>query len=595
LPDVVYQNSMDAVAQIKQSLDIVDVVGGYVSLKKSGRNYKGVCPFHSEKTPSFMVNQELQIFKCFGCGQGGDIFTFVEQMEGLDFGRTLELLADKANIKLEKKDFDVHSQLKNKIYKINETAARFFNYLLTKHSLGKKGLLYLKDKRRLEDGTIETFLLGYAPDSWDTLLKFLIKKGFSAAEVMQAGLVVPRKGDGSGYYDKFRGRIIFPFFESDGKIVGFTGRTVIDQEPKYLNSPETPVFNKSNYLYGLDKARTAIKKQGAVFVEGQVDVISAHQAGIKNVIATTGTALTTGQLNLLARYTKDVTLCFDSDEAGISATKRAVDLAEKQGFNIKVVSIPAPYKDIDEMLGKDVLGVKRGLESGVPAYDFFLADALKRFDKSSGTGKKKIVEALAPIFGKISSPVLADHYQKKIAEELDISPENLEKAMRFDKKGYLTEETVSGSEPFVALENTPERYLITLLMASGIDTIGDFVYKLSSEDFVDPVARAVHIHIQKLFKPDSTKFNIEDVINSVEEEYKDPVLEMYVLSGDYAQSDKTLIAMLKSAYQRVKGISVKRKLKSLTEKIKLAELSGSEKDVKRLTEEFSELSRELII
>ncbi|OGC64920.1 DNA primase, partial [candidate division WWE3 bacterium RIFOXYB2_FULL_41_6] len=294
---MVYQNSMDAVAQIKQSLDIVDVVGGYVSLKKSGRNYKGVCPFHSEKTPSFMVNQELQIFKCFGCGQGGDIFTFVEQMEGLDFGRTLELLADKANIKLEKKDFDVHSQLKNKIYKINETAARFFNYLLTKHSLGKKGLLYLKDKRRLEDGTIETFLLGYAPDSWDTLLKFLIKKGFSAAEVMQAGLVVPRKGDGSGYYDKFRGRIIFPFFESDGKIVGFTGRTVIDQEPKYLNSPETPVFNKSNYLYGLDKARTAIKKQGAVFVEGQVDVISAHQAGIKNVIATTGTALTTGQLN----------------------------------------------------------------------------------------------------------------------------------------------------------------------------------------------------------------------------------------------------------------------------------------------------------
>ncbi|EKD99763.1 MAG: hypothetical protein ACD_22C00180G0001, partial [uncultured bacterium] len=245
---------MDQITEIKQKIDIIDLIQGYVPLKKSGRNYKGLCPFHSEKTPSFMVSQELQIFKCFGCGESGDIFKFVEKVEGVDFPQALERLAEKAGIKLEKTSYDPNSDKRKSVYELNNIANKLYQYILLKHPAGKKALDYVKNKRKITDEVIAKFGLGYAPDKWDTLYNALTKKGFKIQDIVNAGLIVPRTS-GGGFYDKFRGRVMIPLTELDGKVAGFTGRDVVNKDPKYLNSPETPVFHKSSFLFALDKAK----------------------------------------------------------------------------------------------------------------------------------------------------------------------------------------------------------------------------------------------------------------------------------------------------------------------------------------------------
>ena len=298
---------MDQINEIKQKLDIVDVINPYVSLTKSGKNYKGVCPFHSENTPSFMVSQDLQLFKCFGCGEGGDIFKFIQKIEGVDFHQSLEILAEKAGVTLEKSSYDKEADNRKVLLEINHLAALFFQFILLKHPLGKPALEYVKKKRKMDDETIRNFGVGYALDSWDTLYRALSKKGDTAKDIVDAGLAVARS-NGSGHIDKFRDRIMFPLVDINGKVVGFTGRTISNKEPKYLNTSSTPIFNKSTFLFCMDKAKVHIKKAGAIVVEGQMDALTSHQFGISNVVASGGTSLTTGQLKVLSRYTTDLIL-----------------------------------------------------------------------------------------------------------------------------------------------------------------------------------------------------------------------------------------------------------------------------------------------
>ena len=334
---------MDEVQEIKNRLSIVDVVSPYVTLKKTGKSYKGNCPFHSEKTPSFIVTPELGIYKCFGCGEAGDIFNFIEKKEGIEFTEALEMLGNRVGVTITKKQGRDNKDL----YEANKLAQKFFSYCLLKTKDGKKALKYLKQERKLDEETIKKFGVGYAPDSWEKTMQVLKGRGTTESTLETAGLII--KGGRNGYYDRFRDRVTFPFYDLSGRVLGFSGRTLSkDESAKYINTPETPIFHKGSTLYGLYTNKEGIKTNNkALIVEGQMDVISTSSAGFDFSVAPGGTALTDDQLKLLKRFTENVVLSFDSDSAGISALSRSMTLAEKEEINIKVLTL-GKYKDPDE-------------------------------------------------------------------------------------------------------------------------------------------------------------------------------------------------------------------------------------------------------
>ena len=590
----------DAVTQIKQKLDIVDVIGSYVSLKKSGRNYKALCPFHNEKTPSFMVSQELQIYKCFGCGVGGDIFNFVEAIEGVDFPRALEILAEKAGVKLVKsKDYDAQSQIKKKIYEINEITTKFYQYMLLKHKVGTRALNYLKKERKLNENSIKIFRLGYAPDSWNALCGFLRKKGFKEEDLVLSGVAVKRSS-GNDIIDKFRGRVVFPLINTDNRVLGFTGRTIFDREPKYLNTSETPVFHKSFFIFGLDKNRLNIKKTGAVFVEGQMDVISAYQCGIKNVVCVSGTSLTENQLDILSRYTQDVAFCFDSDFAGIEASYRAIEMAEKKNFNVRAVLIPEPFKDLDDLIKSDANRAKEVIGNPIPIYDFFLTTVLKKYDKRTAIGKKKIMEDLVPIFSKISNRILFDHYVKQISSELEISENTIYSLFK-----EVPSEREKSYEEFRELEEKSlpqvyglEGHFISLVLKSPIDSARSAVEKLKKEDFLNEKVAEIFNRLKTYLKDRKTDINIKTFLNKLDEDLKEITSELYLWDfmeeGDSEEGKKVLERELKEVIERIKKDSVRRQLQIISSDIKMAETRKDNKEVERLTKKFEKLSKNLL-
>ena len=332
----------DKIEEIRATADIVDVVGDYVQLKKSGSGYKGLCPFHSEKTPSFHVDPNKNLFYCFGCQKGGDVFSFLQEIEGLSFVEGARLLAERAGIPLPDDTVDEEAAGEvESIYHALRFAARFFYRQLTQESRGKPALDYLR-QRGITPSTIKTFGLGYAPDAWDALLNAAKEKQVDPETLEKAGLVIARK-DGSGYYDRYRGRVIFPIFSHVGKVLGFGGRILDDDadQPKYINSPETRVYDKSRALYGLRQAKQAIRKEDeAILVEGYTDVISLHQAGVEHAVASSGTALTEQQVTTLGRYGKRLVLLYDADEAGARAARRAMDLVLAEELGAYVVELP---------------------------------------------------------------------------------------------------------------------------------------------------------------------------------------------------------------------------------------------------------------
>ncbi|MFZ2663904.1 MAG: DNA primase [Patescibacteria group bacterium] len=588
---------MDQVAEIKQKLDIVDVINSYVTLKKSGRNYKAVCPFHSEKTPSFMVSQELQIYKCFGCGVAGDVFNFVEAIEGVDFSRALEILADRAGVKLVRSEqIDSQSLIKNTIYSINELTTQFYQYILLKQNAGKKALDYLTKERKLTEETIKEFRIGYAPNSWDTLYKFLNNKKIKVNDMVSAGVIIQRSS-GSGYVDKFRGRVVFPLIGVDGKVVGFTGRTVFNRDPKYLNTGDSPVFHKSFFLYGLDKSRVALKKEGAVFVEGQMDLISAYQNGVNNVVCVSGTALTDSQLVILSRYTQDITFCFDSDFAGVEASYRAIEMAEKRNFNVKVAILPDEYKDIDEFLNADKEEAKKILKNAVPVYDYFLATTLKKHNKTTALGKKAITEELIPLFSRISNQVLIDHYAKKLASELGLSEDTV---FSMIKKGSIKEseyEEIEESDQKMPIEKQQtEGYLISLILKSPLGIAKECLKKLKRSDFLNEELGEIFEEIYDYYEDRKSDIKIKTLVNRFDEKKGNIVTELYMwdLEGKDGFSEEILEKELNTLVDRIKKVSVKRQLKILTDEIKIAETKKDEGEIERLSKKFEKLSKGLL-
>lgn len=424
----------DLIEEVRSKHDIVDVVGRYVHLKKSGRNHSGLCPFHSEKTPSFSVNQEKQMFYCFGCHAGGNVFTFLMEIESITFMDAVKQLAEEAHIALPNMAVNHDSGKdteKEQMLKGHELTAKWFQHVLLHTESGKKALDYLR-KRGFTEQTIQTFQIGYAPPSWESLTQFLQKRGFSLSLMEACGLLTKR-ADGSKYVDRFRDRIMFPIFDSQGKVVAFGGRVIdSDQQPKYLNSPETALFNKSNQLYNLHLARAAIKKKRQIILfEGYVDVISAYQAGIDNVVATLGTSLTENHAKIIRRNAEQVILCYDADNAGQSAAYRSLDLLVNSGCIVKVASMPGNV-DPDDYIRQ--YGAERfhtevvGAASSLTAFKLqFLRKSYELHDEQS---RLKYVQEALKVISELRFPIERDHYIRQLAEEFKLSVEALKQEMK---------------------------------------------------------------------------------------------------------------------------------------------------------------------
>lgn len=427
--------------EIKRRIDIVEFIGSYVTLKKSGANYKGLCPFHSEKTPSFMVSAEKQIFKCFGCNSGGDVFSFLMKVEGLGFGDALKTLAEKAGVKLARDHFNKLSPgeqpgQKSRLYDLNDLAARLYHKILLDHPAGKPALKYLTD-RGITAETIDLFNLGFAPKSWDLLIRFGEKHGFSEKELILAGLAV-RKENQTSYnqsqrqsYDRFRQRITFPVNNVLGSTVAFTGRLLTDEKdsPKYLNSSESPIYSKSAIIYGLDKAKMAIKQADlAIVVEGNMDVIACHQAGFINVVAVSGTALSREMLMILSRYTYNLAYCFDSDSAGEMAKKRAIGMSGELDLNSKIITLPKGFKDPDEAIKADRENWRQAIKSATPAIEHLIDQAIS--ENAGIADKKKILKEILPLIKILKSQSEQEHYLKLLATKLLITEQVLREEMK---------------------------------------------------------------------------------------------------------------------------------------------------------------------
>ncbi|KKU62712.1 MAG: primase protein, partial [Candidatus Amesbacteria bacterium GW2011_GWC1_47_15] len=398
---------MDQVEEIKGKTDIVELIQEYVPLKRAGRNYKGLCPFHGEKTPSFMVNPELQIFKCFGCGEGGDAYSFLQRIEGMEFGEALRNLADRVGVKLVSYRPSQQEELKDTLLQTNYLAGEYYHYVLTKHNLGIQAREYLKD-RGVTNEAIEIFKLGFAPEGWDFLLSYLSgKKGFKEEDIERAGLAIKSQSDKEtkkqSYYDRFRNRIMFPLNNPRGQTVGFSGRVMPGADEKaggkYVNTPETEIYHKSGILYGYDLARSAIKAENtSVLVEGQMDVIGSWQAGVPNSVGVGGTALTDRQIEL--------------------------------GLIVKVVDIRKgrKYKDPGEWATDDPDGWKEAVKKAVVVYDFYLDSAVSRHGLDV-VGKTRIGRELLPIWRNIEDEIVKAHYVKKLAEVLGVEEEDVRQQM----------------------------------------------------------------------------------------------------------------------------------------------------------------------
>ncbi|OGH71068.1 MAG: DNA primase [Candidatus Magasanikbacteria bacterium RIFCSPHIGHO2_02_FULL_51_14] len=412
---------------IKDKIDIADFISEYVQLKPSGVNQKGLCPFHQEKTPSFMVSRERQSWHCFGCGKGGDIFTFLEEMEGMDFVEALRMLAERAGVELTFRENQGERSQRDRLKQINSEAARFFHNFLLKMEQSRQAREYLKE-RGLKDETIEEWRVGFVPNQWDLLTKYLLKKGHGIDDLVASGLTIKRENadvaSGRGFFDRFRGRIMFPIWDVHGGVVGFTGRQLVPDEKsgKYVNTPQTALYDKSRVVFGLNFAKQEIKKKDLiVMVEGQMDVIATHQAGMKNVVASSGTALTEHQVALLKRYSENISMAFDSDSAGEAAAKRGIGVAVSQGMHVKVIQIPeGAGKDPDECVKIDRTVWFHAVESACDVMDWSFERAFRGKNLFDPRQKQMVVDALLPDVALIPYAVEKDHWLRELAARIGV-------------------------------------------------------------------------------------------------------------------------------------------------------------------------------
>ena len=588
----------DQVEEIKAKTDIVSLISEFIEVKKAGRNYKALCPFHSEKTPSFMVSPELQIFKCFGCSESGDAFSFLQKYEGMDFPEALKFLADRAGIKLKPTRFKGRGE-KEKFYELNNLAAKFYNYILLSHRVGKEALSYLTKERGLKADTIKNFQLGYSPDVPFASKKFLIdKKGYHYKDLERAGITYTRGGKS---YDRFRGRIIFPLFDHRGNSIGLAGRVLPSKKTdvaKYINSPDTPVYHKSKVLYGLNLVRRDIKsKKSAIVVEGELDMISSWQAGVKNTVAIKGTALTEDQVGLLGRFTDEFTLALDSDIAGDTAAMRSITLAQDQGIEVKIARL-GDYKDPDDMARKAPGEYKKALKKAQGIWDFLVDFIFSKHDVALGEGKAKISREIIPILATITDKIVQAHYVEKVAKKLSVPTSAV-----VDQIEKVRAE-ISFRVPKVAIPAKPkaktrrellEERLLSLSFQSDPKMLAD---KKIFSLFSTPLATRI-VEEYKKFSKSNRKFDPSEFAGQLPKELVEGFADMLLKDiQDITDRPDVFKKELNLVIRELHLLSIKDKLVALGEKIaeyedkgEKSKLRKAEKKFTGLTQEFSELEQ----
>jgi DNA primase len=492
----------DAVAEVRDRTDIVGLVSNYVQLKKAGRNFKALCPFHQEKTPSFVVFPDSGNFKCFGCGKGGDVFTFYKEIERVEFREALEELAKRAGVELKSApppspERDAHRQ---RLIELNELAATFYASQLRSSSGAEAGRKLVAD-RQLSPAIVESFQIGVAPESWDALATYFAARGFDADRAVEAGLLMKR--DNGGYYDRFRGRLMFPIRDREGRVLGFGGRAFGDEQPKYLNTPQTELFDKSHLLYGLDLAREEIhRRDKVVVVEGYMDVLAAHQFGHRNVVASMGTAITEPQLALLKRSTRNVVLALDADTAGQAAMVRALEtlpsgdteaapvagrdlvfFEKRLSLNIHVLALPVG-KDPDEMIRADPEGWPAVVDAGKPFMAFYIDRVSEGVDLTDPREKDAAVHRAASLLSLLPDGVEFRHYVEQLANRLRMADRQpIIEALRQARKQNSIVATPLPSPP-VPRQSKVEDHLVALILTYP-SVLGEFAAELDPNELTD--------------------------------------------------------------------------------------------------------------
>jgi DNA primase len=584
------------VEEIKKKLDIVEVINHYLPLKKRGRHYLANCPFHGEKTPSFVVSPELQIFKCFGCGKAGDIFTFVEEFDHVEFKDALEDLAKMAGITLHRSEALSQAEYHHKrLVDLNSEVAKFYHYILTTHPLGNTALQYIT-KRGITHDSIKLFKIGFSPGNPSLIVNYLRKKGFKDDELIATGTFGFSQYHQGQLYDRFTDRLVFPLADYRDRVLGFSGRILPGSKnpnlAKYINSPETDIYHKSQMLYGLNFAKESIKKNKfVIIVEGEIDMISPFQAGITNIVALKGTAFTSDQLTLLRRYTDTLVLGLDSDFAGNNAARKSIELADSMGFDIKVLSLGDKYKDPDEAVRADLPFFQNQLTHPLPVWDFIITSALKINDASTIKGKKEILALVLPFLTKISNSVIRSDYLNKLASELGSTVESITE----ESVKYPTAPLPPATVFPAVLVPTPssskiekwEEYLLTLIFSAQKPAF--IARKISSKiEFTVPRYWEVFKKLkrQKLFHPQTFAGRLAPELQSTFQ-------NLYLSSTYLKLESRERLHEIQKAINKILSISYKEQIVDLSSQIAQAQSLDQDDLVDKLLEQQKHLLSQL--
>ena len=594
---------LDPKEEIKTRLDIVDIVGEYVALKPAGTNHKALCPFHTEKTPSFMVSRDRQNWHCFGCSEGGDVFSFVMKMEGLDFPGALRLLAAKAGVTLRRADPKVASH-RNTLLEIMAATAEWWHRLLVESPQAVAVREYIT-KRGISEAAVEAFYLGFAPDSWDATGRYLREKGFSDAHIFEAGMLV-KKERGDGFYDRFRNRLMFPIHDPHGQVVGFGGRTLNPQETgaKYINTPQTGIYNKSVILYNLHRAKSEIRSvDQAVLVEGYMDALASWEAGVKNVVAVSGTALTNDQIKLLKRFTSNFTIAFDMDPAGAAAAWRGIDLMLSAECNVKVITLLFG-KDPDECVRKDPAAWPAAVAAAADFMEYCFVKSFERYPKTTAANKKRAAQALLGIIAKLGSTVEQSHWLQRLANALDVPEQILRETLPAIRKNAVVTPTppTVPAEPRVRWQLLEEQLVALLLhrpthVAAALQWLGP-----------EQLHQPIHHHLYGLLAvyhaergEDGERSAVDFKMWLVQSGASDAASLAQTVDAltmlaerDFSAFDQTAIAReITTICTDLRREHLRRQLKDVQAELLQAEQQQRQQDVDRLSCQFSELLNQL--
>ncbi len=577
--------SSDLLEEIRNRCDIVDIISDYVHLKPAGKGFKGLCPFHEEKTPSFMVSPEKQLFHCFGCGEGGNAFNFLMKYEKLSFFEAVKMLAQKSGVPLpvdEEKENILHKK-KERLYKLNNLVANYYRECLFRTNQGKKVINYFK-KRGINDTSVEKYRLGYAPPGWDALTNFLKKKGYSYEELIKAGIIKKSKIEGK-YIDYFRDRIIFPIFNLSGRVIGFGGRVLDNSLPKYINSPETMIYNKGSNLYSLNFAKEDIRKKNYIIVvEGYTDVLITQQYGFNNMAASLGTALTTKQIDLIKRFTDTVLIAYDADSAGNMATLRSLDLLVKAGLEIKVIDLPQGLDPADFLIKKGKKLFQNLIDSSLSLIDYKLKLLYSKYSIKAIEGKVKVIKEILPTLNVIGNEVELRAQTKKISEELKLSEEAILIELKRYKRGSR-----DSSHNFIKLNsesgNTKAEKILIGCMLENEQIARGILKKLKAKDFSVLMHRQIIAAIEKILEDDKI-VNSQKIIDYLADDKAAKLISKILMEENITFEGKIIsgyvdtINNFKLAQERK---NLGKRAKILDEKIKKSE-KIEEDDLKELKE-----------